>query len=142
MSKPQAAKELGLSKSTALKWASDRRTRPLAQQKLGRPRLVTNEHISQMINWITGHYDRRILPLQTIAKEACSISASYRTLVRAWARWGYHHHTPDSKPFLTKAQKLQRFTFAIKHWDQSVEILSEGHIYGRDDCTNKSATTC
>jgi len=44
MSKPQAAKELGLAKATALRWNSDRRTRPVSQ-KLGRPKLVTDKHI-------------------------------------------------------------------------------------------------
>ena len=42
---------------------------------------ITDEHIDQMILWITGHYDRRILPLETIAKEACGINAPYRTLI-------------------------------------------------------------
>ena len=80
MSKPQAAKELGLAKSTALRWNSDRRTRPLSQY-IGRPRAITDEHMKQMVLWVTGHYDRRILPLPIIAKEACGITASYRTLV-------------------------------------------------------------
>ena len=131
MSKPQAAKELGLAKSTALRWNSDRRTRPLSQH-IGRPRAITDEHMKQMVLWVTGHYDRRILPLPIIAKEACGITASYRTLVRAWARWGYHHHTPDSKPFLTEAQKRQRFIFAIKHWDHSIDYWRRG-IY-TDEC--------
>jgi len=48
MLKPQAAKELGLSKSTTLKWTSDRRSRPLSQQ-LKRSRVITNEHINQIV---------------------------------------------------------------------------------------------
>ena len=132
LSIPAAAKELSLDRVTAWRWTKkqvpepDRRTRPQSQKKLGGRRKVTDEHINQMILWITGHYDRRILPLPTIAKEACGITASYRTLVRAWARWGYHHHTPDSKPFLTEAQRRQRYAFAIKHWDHSVGYWRRG----------------
>lgn len=131
--KQKAAKELSLAKSTACKWTSDRKTRPLSL-KLGRPRLITDDHINQMILWITGHYDRRILPLETIAKEACGIKASYRTLIRAWSRSGYHHHTPDSKPFLTRDQKLRRYTFAVKNWDRPISYWRRG-IYTDETVT-------
>jgi transposase len=82
MSISTTAKELKLDRSTAWRWTKkqmlelERRTRPLAQN-LGRPRLITDEHINQMIIWITGHYNRRILPLETIAWEACGIKALY-----------------------------------------------------------------
>jgi hypothetical protein len=36
-----------------------------------------------MILWITSYYKRQILPLQTIAKEACGITALYWTFIRA-----------------------------------------------------------
>ncbi|KAH8585644.1 hypothetical protein B0O99DRAFT_603146 [Bisporella sp. PMI_857] len=120
LSIPAAAKELSLDRVTAWRWTKkqvpepERRTRPLSQN-LGGSRLVTDEHINQMIPWITGYYERRVLPLQTIAQEACGITASERTLRRAWARWGYYHHTSDSKPFFTKDQKLRRFLFAVKN---------------------------
>ena len=79
-----------------------------------------------MILWITGHYNRRILPLQTIAKEACSITATYYTLVRAWARAGYHHYLPDSKPYLTLLQRRQRLVFALKNWDRRPTYWRKG----------------
>jgi transposase len=123
-----AAAELEVPRSTAQRWLKqldDRRTRPQSK-KLGRPLTVTDEHINQMIQWITGHYDRRILPLQTIAWEACKIKASYWTLLRAWDRWGYHYHTPDTKPFLSAAQKLARYVFAIKNWDRPVSYWRKG----------------
>lgn len=129
LSKSAAARELHIPKTTAWKWSNqttDRRTRPLSSKRLGRPQLVTDEHVNQMILWITGHYDRRILPLQTITKEACGLEASYQTLLRAFARAGYHHHTPDSKPYLSAAQKLKRWTFAIKHWDKAKEWWRKG----------------
>lgn len=85
-----------------------------------------------MILQIIGHYDCYILPLLTIAKEAYSITAFYRTLVRAWARQGYYYHTPDSKLFLNKNQKRQHFIFAIKHQDYSADYQRNG-IY-TDEC--------
>ncbi|PQE05391.1 Transposable element Tc3 transposase protein [Rutstroemia sp. NJR-2017a BBW] len=129
-----AAKELEIDRTTALRWTRrydptepERTTRRrLATKKLGRPFIIKDEHINQMIQWITGHYDRRILSLETIAQEACGIKAKYSTLLRAWHRWGYHYHTPDSKPFLSIAQKLARFIFAVKHWDQAVEYWRKG----------------
>jgi transposase len=123
-----AAAEVDIPRSTAQRWLKqldDRRTRP-SSQKLGRPPTINDEHINQMINWITGHYDRRILPLKTIAREACGVNASYSALSRAWKKWGYYYHTPDSKPFLSTAQKLARYTFAIKHWDRPVEYWRRG----------------
>lgn len=124
-SKRQAARKLEIPHNTAIRWTNERRTRPKSI-KLGRPRLITDEHVNQMITWITGHYDRRILPLHLIAQEACGIKASYATLVRAFARWGYHYHTPDSKPFLTKAQKLARLAFAVSYWHKSAEWWQKG----------------
>lgn len=132
-----AAKELKILESIARKWLhqlTDRRTRSLSS-KPGRPRVITDEHINQMILWITGHYDRRILPLKTIAKEACGITTvSHRTLVRAWAKWGYHLHTPDTEPFLSQPHKLSRFTFAVKNYDKLVEYWRKG-IYTDETVT-------
>jgi len=85
-SQTAAAKEIGINKSTASRWVQrgiERRTRPLSKTKLGRPPIVTEEHINHMILWITDHYNRRILPLETIAKEACGIKANYLTLLCA-----------------------------------------------------------
>lgn len=139
---PAAARELEIDPSTAWRWTRrfyadepERTTRKrLAVKPLGRPRIVTDEHIKQMIQWITGHYDRRILPLETIAKEACGITAKYLTLLRAWQRWGYHHHTPDTKPFLSTAQKLARYTFAIENYDRPVTYWRKG-IYTDETIT-------
>ncbi|RDW61352.1 hypothetical protein BP5796_11244 [Coleophoma crateriformis] len=84
-----AAKEIGINKSTASRWVqrgTERRTRPQSKNKLGRPPIVSEEHVNQMVLWITGYYNRRVLSLETIAKEACGIKANYTTLLRAWAR--------------------------------------------------------
>ena len=139
MSGNAAAKTLGIPQSTAWRWKhqTERRTRPLST-KLGRQPIVTDDHVNKMILWITGHYNRRILPLQTIAREACSLTASHSALSRAWARWGYHYHTPDSKPFLLKEQKLKRFIFALKNWDRPLSYWRKG-IY-TDESTTRTNT--
>ncbi|PQE33936.1 transposable element tc1 protein [Rutstroemia sp. NJR-2017a WRK4] len=131
---PAAAKELGIDRTTAWRWTKrfcpsepERTTRRrLATKKLGRLYTIIDEHINQMIQWITGHYDRRILSLEMIVQEACGIKATYHTLLRAWQRWGYHYHPPDSKPFLSAAQKLARYTFAVKHWDRPAGYWRKG----------------
>jgi len=129
-----AATELKIDRTTAWRWLKrfytnepERTTRKrLAMKPLGRPCIITNKYIKQMIQWITGHYNRRILPLETIAQEACGIKAKYLILLRAWHCWGYYYYTPDSKPFLSKAQKLVRYTFAIKNWDCPVVYWHRG----------------
>lgn len=73
--------------------------------------------MEQIIEWMTGHFDRRALPLQEIAK-AHGIQACDNTLLAAFARHGYHYHVPDCKPFLSKATKLKRWIFSIKHYDR------------------------
>jgi len=72
-----------------------------------------------MIEWITGHFDRRALPLQDIAK-AHGIQACDDTILAAFARHGYHYHIPDCKPFLSKTAKMKRWTFSLQHWDKPV----------------------
>ena len=89
-----AATELKIDRTTAWRWLKrfytnepEHTTRKrLATKPLGRPRIITDEHIKQMIQWITGYYDRCILSLETIAQEACGIKAKYLTLLRAWHR--------------------------------------------------------
>jgi len=74
---PATARELKVNLSTAWRWTRRFYTdepkcttrKRLAVKPLGRPHIVTDEHIKQMIQWITGHYDRRILPLETITKK-------------------------------------------------------------------------
>jgi hypothetical protein len=53
---------------------------------------------------MTGHFDRRAMPLQEIAREH-GIKASNNTILAAFARYGYHHYVSDYKPFLSEAIK-------------------------------------
>jgi hypothetical protein len=88
-----------------------------------------------MIRWMTGHFDRRAMPLQEIAREH-GIKASDNTILAAFARHGYHHHLPDCKPFLSEATKRKRWTFSIENWDRGKEYWRKGIYY--DETTIQS----
>ncbi len=77
---------------------------------------------------MTGHFDRRAMPLQEIAREH-GIKASNNTILAALARRGYHHHIPDCKPFLSEPAKRKRWTFSIANWDRPKEYWRKGLYY-------------
>jgi len=74
--------------------------------------MILDEKIKEIIQWMTGHFKRRAMPLQEII-DVHGIKATNRTILAAFARHGYHHHMPDCKPFLSHEHKLQRYAFAI-----------------------------
>jgi hypothetical protein len=53
-----------------------------------------------MIQSMTGHFDRRVIPLQEIA-DVYGITATDKTISAAFARYGYYYHMPGCKPFLS-----------------------------------------
>src|ERR1700712_3904362 len=117
-SQSEAAQYTSLPRTTAIKWLkqqpSDRRT---GKTRPGRPPIISDAKVEEIIKWMTGHFDRRTLPLQEIA-QIHSIMASNNTILAAFARHGYHHHIPDCKPFLSEATKQKRWTFSIANWDR------------------------
>jgi hypothetical protein len=84
---------------------------------------------------VTGHFDRRALPIQEIA-QIHNIKASNNTILAAFARYGYHHHVPDCKSFLSQATQLKRYTFSIANWDRPKEYWQKGLYY--DETTIQS----
>jgi hypothetical protein len=84
---------------------------------------------------MTGHFDRRTMPLQEIAR-LHGIKACDDTILAAFARHGYHHHIPDYKPFLSEATKRKRYTFSIANWDRPKEYWRKGVYY--DESTIQS----
>jgi transposase len=135
-SQSHAAEELGLPRTTAIKWvqkrASDRRT---GKERPGRRPIISDAKVEEMVQWMTGHFDRRALPLQEIAR-LHGIKASNNTILAAFARHGYHHHIPDCKPFLSQPTKLKRWTFSISNWDRPKEYWRKGLYY--DETTIQS----
>jgi hypothetical protein len=91
--------------------------------------------VKEIIEWITGHFDRRAMPLSQII-DVFNIKASEKALSRALARFGYHHHIPDCKPYLTHEQQLKRWAFAIANWDRTKEYWRRGFYY--DETTVQS----
>jgi len=123
-SESSAAQELKLARGTAKRWVhernSDWRTRRQTTRKLGRPLTISDEKVIEMIEWITGHFDRRSMPLQEIA-HIHGIKACDNTILAAFERHGYHHYMPDCKPFLSESAKKKRYAFSIANLDRPKE---------------------
>ncbi len=94
----RAAQLAKVPRTTARGWIStgDRRT---GKTRTGRPCLISNEKIEEIIEWMIGHFDRRAMPLQRIA-EVFDIKASEKSLLRAFTRFEYHYYIPNYKLFL------------------------------------------
>jgi transposase len=109
----EAARRAKVDRTTTLKWLykrpSNRRT---GKTRPGRPPIISDVKVEEIIKWIKGHFDRRALPLQEIAR-IHSIKASNNTILATFARHGYHYYIPNCKPFLSEALKRKRWTFSI-----------------------------
>lgn len=118
-SQKQAAKLALVPRTTAREWihSTDRGT---GKTRPGRPPIISNTQVEEMIKWMTDHFDRRALPIQEIAK-AHGIKACDNTILAAFNRYGYHYHVADTKPFLSVSQKQKRYAFSITHWDRPKE---------------------
>jgi transposase len=103
----EAARIVDVNRITALKWLyqpSDRRNKGA---RTGRLYIILNEKVKEIIEWITGHFDRQAMPFPQILN-VFNIKASKRALLRALARFGYHYHVPDCKPYLIYEYQLKR----------------------------------
>ncbi|KAH8757831.1 hypothetical protein F5882DRAFT_417734 [Hyaloscypha sp. PMI_1271] len=121
-------------RSTARGWISTGDRRP-GKERPGRPLIISDEKMKEITEWMTGHFDRRAMPLHQIA-EVFDIKATDRTLLNAFARHGYHYHIPDCKPFLLDEQRLKRWSFLIANWDRTKEYWQRGLYY--DETTVQS----
>lgn len=131
----EAARQAQVCRTTALEWlrqSSDRRT---GKTRPGRPPTILDEKIKEIIKWMEGHFNRRAMPLQEIAREH-GIQASDKTILDTFARHGYHYHIPNCKPFLSKATRLKRWTFSIANYDRPKEYWRKGIYY--DESTIQS----
>jgi transposase len=128
-SQRDAAQRLNLSRGTVAKWPSqsDRRT---GKGRTGRPPIIPDEKVEEIIKWMTGHFDRRAMPLQEIAK-IHGIKAHNDTILAAFARYGYYHHIPDCKPFLSESTRQKRWIFLIANWDRPKEYWRKGIYYDK-----------
>ena len=99
----EAAGILNVPRGTATKWIKRRNSDRRTGKRTGRPPNISDEKAEEMIKWMIGYYERRVLPLQDIAKTH-GIKACDNTITAAFSRYGYHYHTPDCKPFSPKLQ--------------------------------------
>ena len=113
----EAARQAEVERTAAIRWLYKRPfDRRAGKTRPDRPPIVSDSKVEEIIKWIIGYFDRRALPLQEIAK-IHGIKASYKTILAAFARHGYHHYVPDCKPFLSEPTKLKQYTFSIANWD-------------------------
>ena len=99
-----AAELLGIPESTGRTFLKkpDRVRKPP-----GAPPKIPEQKIREIIEWFTGHYDRRISSLKKI-REQFNLNCCDNTLLAAFVRLGYHYHSPDCKPFISKQNRLKR----------------------------------
>lgn len=116
-SQRHAAEEVGVPGSTARYWLDkpDRVKKPP-----GALPKVSSRQVQEIIDWSTGHYDRRTLTLKQI-REHFNLDCCDETILRAFMHYGYHYFSPDCKPFISKTNKLKRWGFSIANWDQKKE---------------------
>jgi transposase len=128
LSQAEAARQVKVNRTTALKWLHQPSDLRRKGARTGRRPIIPDEKVKEMIQWMTGHFDRRAMPLQDIA-DVHGIKATDKTILTAFARHGYHHHVPNYKPFLSHEHKLQRYAFTIANWDRIKEYWRRGFYY-------------
>jgi transposase len=128
-SQSEAAELAEVPRTTAIKWLKQRPSdRCTGKARYGRPPIISDAKVKEIVEWITGHFDRRAMPLQEIAR-LHGIKACNDTILAAFARHGYHHHIPDYKPFLSQHAKRKRYIFSIANWDRPKEYWRKGFYY-------------
>jgi transposase len=127
----EAARQAEVERTTTIQWLYKRPSgRRTGKTRPGRPPIVSDSKVEEIIKWMTGHFDWRALLLQEITR-IHGIKASDKTILAAFARHGHHHHIPDYKPFLSEATKRKRWTFSIANWDRPKEYWRKGFYYNK-----------
>lgn len=90
--------------------------------------IISNEKIKKIIKWMIDHFNRQTMPLQKIAK-IYGIKVYNDTFLTTFARYDYHHHIFDCKPFLFESIKQKRWIFSIANWNRPEEYWYKGIYY-------------
>jgi transposase len=117
-----AARKFDIPRSSARYWLDrpDRKAKPP-----GAAPKIPDEQIKEIIDWFTGHYNCRVFSIQEV-REHFHLDCCDNTLLSAFARYGYHDHPPDCKPFISEENRLKRWSFSIANWDQEKEYWERG----------------
>jgi hypothetical protein len=111
-----------LGKSTIIKileYDAPERTRI---NRTGRPSLLTDTQVDQIIEYASESWDHRVLDFHLLhaeLKPECSV----KTLEKRLKQRGYFRCVACQKPYLTAAQVLARFLWATAHIFWTVEWL-------------------
>ena len=103
----QAAKEVGVPRSTATKWLKQISERRSGKDRSGRPPLISEDQLEAIDKWFPGYFEHRTSDLQTIINYF-ELRCSEATLYRALLKLGYHSHIPETKEWLSPKNKAER----------------------------------
>jgi len=90
--------------------------------RTGRPQLLTNERLDEVIYFLSQSWEGRILDYGSLVKEL-NLKCKAVTLQQRLHERGYFRCTACQKPYLTLAQVTARFLWAMAHMFWTVEWL-------------------
>jgi hypothetical protein len=90
--------------------------------RTGRPSLLTDTQVNEIIEYLSESWEHRILDY-TILRDELQLDCSVETLERRLKQRGYFRCVACQKPYLTAAQVLARFLWAIAHIFWTTEWL-------------------
>jgi transposase len=82
--------------------------------RTGRPSLLTDTQVNEIIEYLSESWEHRILDY-TLLRNELQLDYSIETLERRLKQQGYFRYVACQKPYLTAAQVLARFLWAITH---------------------------
>ncbi|PMD12778.1 hypothetical protein NA56DRAFT_756286 [Hyaloscypha hepaticicola] len=94
-----------------LSYDAPERARPI---RTGRPQLLTDQRVDKIIKYCAESWDHRVLKYEVLIEELQLPCTPEHLAVRLKQR-GYFRCTACQKPFLTAAQVIGRFLWAIAH---------------------------
>jgi len=90
--------------------------------RTGRPSLLTDTQVNEIIEYLSESWEHRILDY-TLLRNELQLDCSVETLERRLKQRGYFRCVACQKPYLTAAQVLARFLWAIAHIFWTTEWL-------------------
>lgn len=114
--------EYHLSKSTICKilsYDAPERARPT---RTGRPKLLSDARVDEIIEYLSSSWENRILNFGELQAQL-GLKCSPFTLETRLKQRGYYRCTACQKPYLTMAQVIARFLWAIAHIFWHIEWL-------------------